>query len=89
MRRFSSDDNGFSFRDSRYACVRCSENERLLLSIQCLKSRVRVNERDANEGGLWSSLHAIEMAKGLVDAVLDGVENDGLDLWQKLQPIRL
>ena len=31
-----------------------------------------------NRGLLWSSLHSAEMAKGLVDAVLDGLEGEAL-----------
>jgi hypothetical protein len=28
---------------------------------------------------LWSTLHSAEMAKGLVDAVLDGIETQALN----------
>ncbi|WP_166363587.1 DUF3077 domain-containing protein [Pseudomonas akapageensis] len=31
------------------------------------------------QGLLWSTLHAVEMAKGLIDAVLDGAEVEGLE----------
>ncbi|HKS13047.1 MAG TPA: DUF3077 domain-containing protein [Pseudomonas sp.] len=31
-----------------------------------------------NKGLLWSTLHSAEMAKGLVDAVLDGLEGEAL-----------
>ncbi|MFK8330876.1 DUF3077 domain-containing protein [Pseudomonas sp. BJa5] len=29
----------------------------------------------ASKGFLWSTLHSVEMAKGLVDALLDGLED--------------
>ncbi|UVJ45565.1 DUF3077 domain-containing protein [Pseudomonas sp. LS1212] len=32
---------------------------------------------EANEGLLWSTFHSIELAKALVDAVVDGVEIEG------------
>jgi hypothetical protein len=30
------------------------------------------------KGLLWSTLHSADLAKGLVDAVLDGIDNEGL-----------
>ncbi|MNJ75357.1 hypothetical protein D3C77_724440 [compost metagenome] len=30
----------------------------------------------AHKGFLWSTLHSLEMAKGLVDALLDGMEDN-------------
>ncbi|MDD0972988.1 DUF3077 domain-containing protein [Pseudomonas fontis] len=31
-----------------------------------------------NKGFLWSTMHSVEMAKGLVDALLDGIEERGI-----------
>ncbi|MNF69054.1 hypothetical protein D3C76_589720 [compost metagenome] len=50
------------------------------LSLKCAREttyHICMDETAANAGLLWSSLHSIEMAKALVDAVLDGVESEG------------
>lgn len=36
------------------------------------------------KGLLWATLHSAEMAKGLVDAVLDGIENTPMRKEQRL-----
>ena len=50
------------------------------LSLKCAREciyHVCMDETDANQGLLWSTLHSIEMAKALVDAVVDGIESEG------------
>ena len=50
------------------------------LSLKCAREttyHMCMAETAANEGLLWSTLHSIEMAKALVDAVLDGIESEG------------
>ncbi|WP_166360667.1 DUF3077 domain-containing protein [Pseudomonas akapageensis] len=47
------------------------------LSLRCAREttyQICISETDANTGLLWSTLHSIEMAKALVDAVIDGIE---------------
>ncbi|WP_166363422.1 DUF3077 domain-containing protein [Pseudomonas akapageensis] len=47
------------------------------LSLRCAREtiyQICISETDANAGLLWSTFHSIEMAKALVDAVVDGIE---------------
>ncbi|WP_166359263.1 DUF3077 domain-containing protein [Pseudomonas akapageensis] len=50
------------------------------LSLKCAREttyHMCMIEPAANQGLLWSTLHSIEMAKALVDAVIDGIESEG------------
>ncbi|KAF4561373.1 DUF3077 domain-containing protein [Pseudomonas sp. CES] len=41
--------------------------------------------REEGRGMYWSSLHSIELAEGLVEAILDGIESIP-NLWERVHP---
>ncbi|MCY1412427.1 hypothetical protein D9M71_278330 [compost metagenome] len=50
------------------------------LSLRCAREttyHLCMSETATNEGLMWSTFHTIEMAKALIDAVLDGIESEG------------
>jgi hypothetical protein len=58
------------------------------LSLKCAREttyHMCMDGSPANEGLLWSTLHSIEMAKALVDAVLDGIESEGVSSAAKAE----
>ncbi|WP_166363492.1 DUF3077 domain-containing protein [Pseudomonas akapageensis] len=58
------------------------------LSLRCAREttyQICISDTDANTGLLWSTFHSIEMAKALVDAVVDGIETEAAARSEKAE----